>query len=184
PPVLLLDEPTSGLSSEDALLVMKVLRKLADRGKTILLTIHQPGRDAFRMLDRVAVLARDRGSTEPGRLVYDGPAYPDAILFFHPDGRAGSIPEAEPSPDDLLRGLARRPVREWVEQLAASRGVGDDAVQRTRRPARSTARGPVPQDLRRSSVAQGWTLVRRMIALKRKDAWNTGILLAQAPIVA
>ena len=46
PPVLLLDEPTSGLSSEDTLVVMKVLRRLADRGKAILLTIHQPGRDA------------------------------------------------------------------------------------------------------------------------------------------
>ncbi len=88
PPVLLLDEPTSGLSSEDALLVMKLLRKLAGRGKTVLLSIHQPGRDLFRMLDRVAVVARDTGRTEPGRLVYDGPAYPDAIVFFCPPHRS------------------------------------------------------------------------------------------------
>lgn len=42
PKVLFLDEPTSGLSSEDTLQVMKVLRKLADDGRTIILTIHQP----------------------------------------------------------------------------------------------------------------------------------------------
>ena len=123
PPVLLLDEPTSGLSSEDALLVMRLLRKLADRGKTILLSIHQPGRDVFRLLDRVAVVARDTGSVDPGKLVYDGPAYPDAIQFFNPPPMANVRPTTEPDPipDDLLKGLARRPVSDWVDRLAAMR---------------------------------------------------------------
>lgn len=174
PPVLLLDEPTSGLSSEDTLLVMGVLRRLADRGKAILLAIHQPGRDAFRMLDRVAVVARDPGAAGPGRLAYDGPAYPDAIRFFNPTA-PGTAPEAEPSPDDLLRGLARRPVREWVERLGSARDQS---------PRRSTGHAPVPQDLRRSPAAQWWTLVRRNLAIKRKDAWNTAILVAQAPVIA
>jgi ABC-type multidrug transport system ATPase subunit len=159
PPVLLLDEPTSGLSSEDALLVMKVLRKLADRGKAILLTIHQPGRDAFRLMDRLAVVARDSGSIEPGRLAYDGPAYPDAILFFNSPAGSDSPSGAEPSPDDLLRGLARRPVREWVERLAASGRRRAYSPQRTGGTERATPRGPTPQDLRRSSIAQWWALV-------------------------
>jgi ABC-type multidrug transport system ATPase subunit/pSer/pThr/pTyr-binding forkhead associated (FHA) protein len=184
PPVLLLDEPTSGLSSEDTLLVMNVLRKLADRGKAILLTIHQPGRDAFRMMDRVAVVARDAGSTEPGRLAYDGPAYPDAIRFFNPADGPGAQPGAEPSPDDLLRGLARRPVREWVERLDATGRQREGSPHRRGGTERSTPRGPIPQDLRRSSIAQWWALVRRNMALKRKDSWNTAILLAQAPIIA
>jgi ABC-type multidrug transport system ATPase subunit len=186
PPVLLLDEPTSGLSSEDTLLVMKVLRRLADRGKAILLTIHQPGRDAFRMLDRVAVVARDPGAAGPGRIAYDGPAYPDAIHFFNPPGSGGptSRPEAEPSPDDLLRGLARRPLSEWVDRLAAVRQRGEGRARRGGRPPRRPDHAPVPQDLRRSPFTQWWTLVRRNVALKRKDAWNTSILLAQAPVIA
>src|SRR5205085_10466484 len=51
PLVLFLDEPTSGLSSEDALVVMKLLRNLADDGRTILLTIHQPSLAVFRLME-------------------------------------------------------------------------------------------------------------------------------------
>jgi ABC transport system ATP-binding/permease protein len=186
PPVLLLDEPTSGLSSEDAVLVMQVLRKLADRGKTILLSIHQPGHDSFRILDRVMVVARDAGSTEPGKLAYDGPAYPDAILFFNPPQPAGGRPIAasDPSPDDLLKGLARRPVREWVERLADQGGRQAERVARSAGAATATPPSPVPQDLRRSPIAQWWALVSRSVAIKRKDRWNTAILLAQAPVIA
>ncbi|MBC7817212.1 MAG: FHA domain-containing protein, partial [Planctomycetaceae bacterium] len=64
PSVLFLDEPTSGLSSEDTLIVMEVLRQLADSGKTILLTIHQPSLEAFSKLDNVVVVAKDAGSAD------------------------------------------------------------------------------------------------------------------------
>src|SRR6188474_2307650 len=59
PSVLFLDEPTSGLSSEDALLVMKLLRRLADSGKTIVLVIHQPSLEIFQLLDNLAVVSKD-----------------------------------------------------------------------------------------------------------------------------
>lgn len=75
PSVLFLDEPTSGLSSEDALLVMKVLRQLADQGKTILLTIHQPSLEVFQLLDNLVVLGKDQKQGGAGRLAYYGPAY-------------------------------------------------------------------------------------------------------------
>lgn len=114
PAVLFLDEPTSGLSSEDALTVMKVPRELADRGKTVLLTIHQPSRDVFRLMDHLLLLAKDAGSPKPASTAYYGPAYPDSIRYFAPEEQA----VAEPSPDRLLEGLARRPaageiVAEW-----------------------------------------------------------------------
>src|SRR5205085_3445048 len=73
PLVLFLDEPTSGLSSEDALLVMKILRELANDGKTILLTIHQPSPEVFRLMDNIALVAKDSNTTCPGKLVFYGP---------------------------------------------------------------------------------------------------------------
>ncbi|KAJ6795842.1 putative ABC transporter G family member 10 [Iris pallida] len=51
PQVLLLDEPTSGLDSASALHIISMLKSMAvNHGKTVILTIHQPG---FRILDLV-----------------------------------------------------------------------------------------------------------------------------------
>ncbi|MCG8463186.1 MAG: FHA domain-containing protein, partial [Holophagales bacterium] len=116
PSVLFLGEPTSGLSSEDALMVMKVLRKLADGGKTILITIHQPSREVFRQMDSLVLLAKDAGSEVPAGLAFFGPAYPDSIHFLSPDERA----RPDPSPDRLLEGLARRTAPEQIAAYASS----------------------------------------------------------------
>ena len=180
PFILFLDEPTSGLSSEDALVVMKLLRQLADGGKTILLTIHQPSREVFRLMDGIVLLAKDKGSAEPARLAYYGPAYPDAIHFFAPE----SATQTEPSPDLLLHGLESRPAAEWVARYATSeakkRYVDDRAGKAPTLipavPARSGSRG--------GGLAQWSALVRRSLAIKVRDTWNTAILLGQAPIIA
>ena len=47
PAVLLLDEPTSGLDSSTALKIVKILKKEALLGKTIICTIHQPSSEIF-----------------------------------------------------------------------------------------------------------------------------------------
>jgi ABC-type multidrug transport system ATPase subunit len=120
PSVLFLDEPTSGLSSEDALMVMKLLRKLADDGKTILLTIHQPSLEAYRVLDNLILVGKDQGSSDPGRLTYYGLAYPQAVEFFNPDGVPDTKPGVEPSPDEVLRGFSRKETDEWTGLYDAS----------------------------------------------------------------
>ncbi|XP_037467572.1 ABC transporter G family member 23-like [Triticum dicoccoides] len=58
PAMLLLDEPTSGLDSGSALHIVKMLRDMATaHGKTVVLTIHQPGFRTLELLDRVVLLA-------------------------------------------------------------------------------------------------------------------------------
>jgi len=181
PAVLFLDEPTSGLSSEDTLTVVKLLRGLADKGKTILLTLHQPGLEAFKLFDNLAIIARDRGSAEPGRLVYYGRAYPDSVEFFNPDGDTGA--GAEPTPDAVLRGLAKLPSAQWAQRYASSSQYQDFVARRAGRvvagKAQDAVRTPPAFDL-----LQLKTLAARAIRIKRKDVWNTAILMAQAPIIA
>ncbi|HEY5312767.1 MAG TPA: FHA domain-containing protein, partial [Pirellulales bacterium] len=120
PAVLFLDEPTSGLSSQDALIVMTLLRQLASSGKSILLTIHQPSLEAFRLLDNLVIVSRDSQAREPGRLVYYGPAYPESIEFFNPQRQQQSPNAGEPRPDEVLHGLAQRPTAEWCKRYQAS----------------------------------------------------------------
>ncbi len=184
PSVLFLDEPTSGLSSEDALMVMKLLRGLADSGKAILLTIHQPSLEAFRLMDNLVLVGKDQNSSEPGRLVYYGPAYPDSVKFFNPDGVPGERPGVDPSPDEVLRGLAKRKAAEWTELYQHSDYGREYIEQRVGKQAAPPVHGAPPRTSRTSGVAQWKTLFKRCLIIKLKDCWNTAILLAQAPIVA
>ncbi|HEV7507786.1 MAG TPA: ATP-binding cassette domain-containing protein [Thermoanaerobaculia bacterium] len=179
PPVLFLDEPTSGLSSEDALMVMQVLRELAREGRTILLTIHQPSREVFRLMDNLAVVSRDVKSGDPARLVYYGPAYPEAIRFFNP----GSNLPAEPSPEGVLRGLSERPTAEWLKRFESSplkhHFVDERAGQTGAGAGDELGARKAPSALKQTVI-----LMRRGLVLKTRDLWNSSILLIQAPIIA
>ena len=180
PLVLFLDEPTSGLSSEEALSVMRLLRELADSGKTVILTLHQPSLEAFRLLDNLALLSRDANAVQPGRLAYYGPAYPDAIRFFADQPRSET--EAVPDPNAMLRGLAARKTEEWAREYAGSDYQREFVIERGKRqllPPLPVANGKVP-----GALAQWWTLVRRSLAIKRRSTLNTAVLLAQAPLIA
>lgn len=52
PSVLILDEPTTGLDSFTAFALLETLQNLARRGRSIILSIHQPRSDAFRLVSR------------------------------------------------------------------------------------------------------------------------------------
>ncbi|KAG7381550.1 hypothetical protein PHYPSEUDO_005933 [Phytophthora pseudosyringae] len=58
PSVLFLDEPTSGLDARSAKLIMDGVRKVADTGRTIVCTIHQPSAVVFTVFDSLLLLKR------------------------------------------------------------------------------------------------------------------------------
>ena len=183
PKVLFLDEPTSGLSSEDTLQVMKLLRKLADDGRTIILTIHQPSLEAYQLLDHLVLMAKDANKPEPGRLGYFGPAYPDAVNFFNPDGVPNLKVGTDPSPDEVLRGLSKKPSSEWVEAFTNSNYFETYVEDRANKNIQSFAKSKIPQPVRDNPFRQRMVFVSRSFAIKKRDLMNSMILLAQAPVI-
>ena len=180
PPIVILDEPTSGLSSMDALSLMTLLRDLVKSGKTIIVTIHQPSLEVYKLLDGLAVIGRDASSENCGRLVWYGPAYPDAINFFEPTVVAGKTRDA----DAVLRGLSQRSVASWIEAYENSQAHIQWQVQRSRDVSKASEiqkRKPVSLI---DALTQLWVLVQRTYAVKFADFWSLGILLFQAPVIA
>ncbi|XVF17003.1 hypothetical protein REPUB_Repub10bG0079500 [Reevesia pubescens] len=58
PKVLILDEPTSGLDSTSALQIIDMLKVMAEtRGRTIILSIHQPGFRIVKLFSSILLLA-------------------------------------------------------------------------------------------------------------------------------
>ena len=66
PAILFADEPTSGLSSADSLNVMSLLKAQAAKGCLVIVVIHQPSSEVFKLFDTLWLL--DKG----GRPVFAG----------------------------------------------------------------------------------------------------------------
>lgn len=64
--LIFLDEPTSGLDGQSAFNTVRFLRKLADVGQAVLVTIHQPSAQLFAQFDTLLLLSRG------GKTVYFG----------------------------------------------------------------------------------------------------------------
>lgn len=58
PRVLILDEPTSGLDSSSALQIIGMLKEMAEtKGRTVILSIHQPGFRIVKLLNSILLMA-------------------------------------------------------------------------------------------------------------------------------
>uniref|UniRef100_UPI0037E7A561 broad substrate specificity ATP-binding cassette transporter ABCG2-like n=1 Tax=Semicossyphus pulcher TaxID=241346 RepID=UPI0037E7A561 len=74
PSVLFLDEPTTGLDASTANSVLLLLKRMANNGRTIILSIHQPRYSIYRLFDSLTLLVN-------GKQVYHAPAQ-SALDYF------------------------------------------------------------------------------------------------------
>lgn len=75
PSVLFADEPTSGLSSMDSEMVMLLLKEQTLKGRLVIVNIHQPSSDIFKLFDKLLIM--DKG----GYPIYYGNPI-DALTYF------------------------------------------------------------------------------------------------------
>ncbi|XP_047315416.1 ABC transporter G family member 22-like [Impatiens glandulifera] len=95
PSILLLDEPTSGLDSTTALRMVEILQDIAEAGKTVITTIHQPSSRLFHKFDKLILLGK-------GSLLYYGKAC-DSMVYFC---SIGCSPLIAMNPAEFLLDLA------------------------------------------------------------------------------
>ncbi|KAH6772588.1 pleiotropic drug resistance 9, partial [Perilla frutescens var. hirtella] len=67
PSIIFMDEPTTGLDARAAAIVMRAVKNVANTGRTIVCTIHQPSIDIFEAFDELLLLKAG------GRMIYCGP---------------------------------------------------------------------------------------------------------------
>ncbi len=75
PTILFVDEPTSGLSSVDSETVMNLLKEQTYKGRLVIINIHQPGSDIYKMFDKIMII--DKGGYQ---IFYGNPT--EAIVYF------------------------------------------------------------------------------------------------------
>ncbi|GMH35135.1 hypothetical protein BSKO_03003 [Bryopsis sp. KO-2023] len=94
PALMFVDEPTSGLDSFQALRVVETMKNLANEGRTVICSIHQPRSSVFSLFDDLVLLAS-------GKVVYSGPT--NKVLSYF-EGHGHHCPEHY-NPADFLADL-------------------------------------------------------------------------------
>lgn len=167
PSLFFLDEPTSGLDPGLSVRLMRLLRNLADAGKTVLLVSHDP--ESFEFCDQLVFLAAG------GRLAFAGPPR-QALEHFGVATYAEMYDrvESESTPEQWEQRFREAP----AGRLAAARLVRAGAGTSSRgTDVRTTETPSLP--LKHQAVQ----LTRRYAEVLIRDTRNLLTLIGQAPMI-
>lgn len=156
PSILFLDEPTSPLDPETVEEFLKILKKLARSGTTILMVTHKP--DDLDVADKVVFLSRG------GYMVFFGNTR-DYLKYF----QAKNAIAVYASINDEEKG------RQWAKKFNQALPLALPI---------STPNNKIIQPRKRSSFEQLIWLSVRYFKIKTNDRVNVLLLVLQAPIIA
>jgi ABC-type multidrug transport system ATPase subunit/ABC-type multidrug transport system permease subunit len=176
PSIFFLDEPTSGLDPGLDRKMMFLLRKLADKGHTIVLVTHATNN--INTCDYICFLAQG------GRLTYFGPPN-EAKTYFQKTDFAEIYSALEPTeqnpdiPKQAEEQFKRSPLYQQFVVAPLNQSPATQAqMNRQQEPAE------VIPPRRGDPWKQFSLLSRRYLELLRNDRGNLLILLLQAPVIA
>lgn len=165
PSIFYLDEPTSGLDPGLDRTMMEMLRRLADRGHTIVLSTHATSN--IDVCDFVCFMAPG------GKLAFYGT--PDELKReFGTSDYADIYNELHDNPAKWIALFRESP--EYLEYVASPQAQSES------RPRRENPPHPAYQR-RDYSLRHFFVLAQRYIELLMRDRANLAILLLQAPII-
>ncbi len=143
PSVLFVDEPTSGLSSVDSEMVMTLLREQVQKGKLVIINIHQPSSNLYKMFDKIIFM--DKGGYQ---IFYGNPS--EAVIYFKTRSNHANAKEDQciccgnVDPDQVLQIIEAKIVnengklsrtrkvspKEWFERLKKSQILKEAGKQK------------------------------------------------------
>eukprot|EP00184_Porphyridium_aerugineum_P002623 CAMPEP_0184693522 /NCGR_PEP_ID=MMETSP0313-20130426/1714_1 /TAXON_ID=2792 /ORGANISM="Porphyridium aerugineum, Strain SAG 1380-2" /LENGTH=1525 /DNA_ID=CAMNT_0027151613 /DNA_START=498 /DNA_END=5072 /DNA_ORIENTATION=+ len=113
PSIIFLDEPTTGLSAREALMVIRVIRRVANMGVSVICTIHQPSSEIFSEFDELLLLQRGGETVYCGEI---GPAGKTLVDYFVRNGAPPLLPNQNPAEYMLLQIGAGLTVKDQAEK--------------------------------------------------------------------
>jgi len=182
PRLFFLDEPTSGLDPGTEYDMMKLMRRLADQGRTIVLVTHATKN--VMLCDKVIFLARG------GNMAFYG-APEDALEYFDQHRTDRERREKDMEFDDIYRILnddSRGAPEEWRERYLQShvyaKLMGWDSPRAGTQAIAAQQSGRVHAAKRRlSSLRQFLILSARNLKIIMQDKVSLAMMLALAPIL-
>ncbi|ORY85494.1 putative ABC transporter [Protomyces lactucae-debilis] len=174
--LLFLDEPTSGLDSQAAWNIVRFLKKLANAGQAILVTIHQPSSILFQQFERILLLGPGGQTIYFGEL---GDQSKTMIKYFTSNGAEDCPEDANPAEwvlDVIGAGGgigAKKAKQDWPQIWRDSRNAQDtrSEIERIRRE-RGGKANKFEQDTRKYAMpvtAQTGAVVKRIFV----SYWRT-----------
>ncbi len=194
PSVLFVDDQTSGLKTKDSESVLRLLKRQVLKGKLVIINIHQPSSDLYKLIDKLLVI--DQG----GRIIYNGNPM-NAIVYFkrraqyvNPEERecyvCGNVKTAQPlhiiearmvDPYGKLIRKRKTSPEEWYKMYLGEFESSFDWKTKT-----NIQREKLPANLYSipSRFSQFKTYAKRDALKKIKDSQYFFINLFEVPILA
>lgn len=166
PGILFLDEPTSGLDPGTETRIMRIFRRLADQGKTVVCTTHVM--ENVDLFHRLIILAPG------GKLAFFGP--PDQVRSYFGIEHFTL----------LYDSMEQRSPDEWQQKyrdsdLYKKNRRSQSSTKSRRNRSRSNRLAPAAPS---SAVGQWATLTKRFLSILGNDRWSAAIFLFQPVFIA
>ena len=143
PALVLLDEPTSGLDSYTAYELVDNLRLIANQGRSVVTTIHQPRSEIFDLFHDVVFLAS-------GSIIYQGPAKKVREFF----ASAGYVCPDKHNPADFVMHLLQTLSAEELEEIVNRRDLSNIKLTIGLEKEEALKNPPKPSEVHRATLSQ------------------------------
>ena len=154
PLILFLDEPTSPLDPQTVEGFLLILKKLSEKGTTVIMVTHKP--EDLEYMDEVVFMA------EGGNIVYHGNSKEYKEAFGVKTAVA------------VFAQIAGKSAKYWVDKYKNTKLASSSR----------TETNEIKHVSNKTSINQFYWLTRRYLKIKTNDKINSAIMLIQAPIIA